>query len=92
MYNNSCENIADVFFLTLPKGQAFVVYFTGILHGISGKWPYICCSIRCSILDLFKISLNSSHLSFSLNVLIESMWCNHTVVQTELPLFFFNKT
>ena len=56
---------------------------------IEGKWPYSCYFVGCCFQDLFNIAhsiLRSSHLAFSLCVLLATMWCIHTVVRIQLEL------
>ena len=48
---------------------------------------YSCCFVGGCFQDLFKTaSLYSSHVAFSINILLKSRWCNHTVVLTRTQL------
>ena len=48
---------------------------------MGSKWLYNSCYVGCCFQDLFMhvASLCSSHLAFSLGVLLKSKWCNQAV-------------
>ena len=61
--------------------QKWSAHLTWMVCRIGGKWPYTNCFVGCYFQDLFKRAFwYSSTPGVSLDVSLESKWCNHTVV------------
>ena len=87
-------------FLLLAKHwhSTYLVCFTCMFLWMGGKWPSRCLfCIASKIYSKYLVAfLCSFYLTFSLCILLGSMWCIHTVVliQRHLgrnPIFFYQK-
>ena len=73
--------------LLLQLCSACLVHLIWMVLAMGSNWPCNCCFMGYYFQDLFCITfLWSSHLIFSLYVLLASMWCICTVVLIQLLL------
>ena len=63
-----------------------LVCLTWMIYELKGKWPYCCSFVGGCFYQFKRVFLCSSHLAFSLCILLVSMWCIHIVVWTQLQL------
>ena len=75
--------------LLLQQRLEYFVSLTWMVCEMEGKWLYTCCFVGYCFQDFLKqhsTFLSSFHLVFSPNILLETRWCNHTVVLVNLQL------
>ena len=78
------KSIIYEFVLTPPALPS--TSFSSYLHVMGVILWYNCSFVGCCFQFLFRTasSLHSSHITFSLSVLVESNWCRHLLVLTWL--------
>ena len=76
----------------LQKCPACLIHLTWMSFEIGGMWLYSCCFLGCCFQDLFKTArsiLVQFASSFSVSILLASMWCIHTVVVAQPQILNF---
>ena len=75
--------------LLSEQWPACLAHFTWLIWEIRGKWLYSCCfeGTASRICSKLHTALSCSfHLAFFPGILLQSKWCNHTVVLIWLQL------
>ena len=72
--------------LLLQQCPSCLVCLIWIVCVMGSRLPYSCKFVGCCFRDLFKTTRSILQVFFSLIVLLESMWCIHTIVLILLQL------